>query len=329
MRQAAHVNPRSLVTVVLPAHEAATSIERTLASALAQTYAPLEVVVVDDGSTDGTAAAVERLAAKDARVRLIRQPALGVAAARNRGLVAARGELVATLDADDLWHPRKIECQVEAMRAGGPAVGLVYCWFSLVDAEDRVIERRYGVCEIEGRVHSCLAVFNFVGNGSTPLMRRDLMLAVGGYDESLQKAAAWGCEDWLLYLRLAERAEFRVVREFLVGYRRTAGTMSRDVRRMRRSFGEVRGELRRRWPELPSEVLREHRAHRYGYLAWLCRTDGRPLCARLFFALSVLASPRRIPAYLAGKLRECHPTSASEDPDFGRSFFSLPTGAPP
>jgi glycosyltransferase involved in cell wall biosynthesis len=100
------------VTVVIPVYNGECFIDRTLASALAQTYDPLEVVVVDDGSTDRTPIIVEAAAARDNRIRLLRAQKSGVAAARNLGITEARGKLIAPLDADDLWHPEKIARQV-------------------------------------------------------------------------------------------------------------------------------------------------------------------------------------------------------------------------
>ena len=102
----------SLVSVVIPVRNGERFINETLASALAQTYEPLEVVVVDDGSTDRTAVVVEAAALRDNRIRLFRTQRFGVASARNFGISQARGGLIAPLDADDLWHPEKIARQV-------------------------------------------------------------------------------------------------------------------------------------------------------------------------------------------------------------------------
>ena len=127
-----------LVSVVVPAYNAGATIDATLDSVRAQSYRHLEILVVDDGSSDDTAARVERHAAADPRVRLLRQPNAGVAAARNLGLRAARGAYVAPIDADDLWHPHKVERQVRMLEHGPPALGMVYTWYAVIDAEGRV-----------------------------------------------------------------------------------------------------------------------------------------------------------------------------------------------
>jgi glycosyltransferase involved in cell wall biosynthesis len=104
-----------LVSIILPVRDGESSIAATLESAVGQTYGNTEIIVVDDGSRDGTRAIVEAWVARDPRIRLIAQVNRGVAAARNRAVEAARGELIAPLDADDLWDPTKIARQVRRM----------------------------------------------------------------------------------------------------------------------------------------------------------------------------------------------------------------------
>ena len=131
----------------------------------------------------------------------------------------ARGSLIAPLDADDLWRPTKIERQVARFLEADDKVALVYAWSHIVDDEGRIM-RSSGHCQVsEGDVFHELMEFNLVGNGSNPLMRKDRVLEAGGYDPDLRDRDAQGCEDWQLYLRLAERYEVAVVPEWLVGYR--------------------------------------------------------------------------------------------------------------
>src|SRR4051812_12704913 len=110
-----NVRVADLTSVIIPIYNAEQYIAETLLSALAQTHRNIEIIVVDDGSTDGSAAVVKLIAASDARVRLISQPNRGVAHARNCAIAEAQGEFIAPLDADDLWHPKKIERQIAAI----------------------------------------------------------------------------------------------------------------------------------------------------------------------------------------------------------------------
>src|SRR5437868_3696326 len=131
-------NSAPLVSVLVPAYNAEATLAESLRSALASSYSNLEVVLVDDGSTDATIAVAEAFARDDGRVRLFRQPHGGVSAALNFGFDQIRGDLVARLDSDDLWHPTKLEKQVELMTAD-PAVGLTYTFVRYVDASGRVV----------------------------------------------------------------------------------------------------------------------------------------------------------------------------------------------
>ena len=141
---------RGLVSVIIPAFNAAEYIRQTLHSVLAQTYQSLEVIVVDDGSEDGTGAIVEEFVEKDARVQLVTQCNAGVGAARNTAIRMARGEYIAPLDADDVWFPEKLEKQVACMEQYGEETGMVYCWSIRVD-KDGEFERLQFPYTAQGR----------------------------------------------------------------------------------------------------------------------------------------------------------------------------------
>ncbi|MCP5432738.1 MAG: glycosyltransferase family 2 protein [Alphaproteobacteria bacterium] len=238
-----------LVSVVVPAFNAERTLAETLASAADQTHRELEILVVDDGSTDATADLVRAFAARDGRVRLIPKANGGVAAARNAGISEARGAYVAPLDADDLWHPRKIELQVGALEAAGPGFGLAYNWYRRVNERGEVTHPSANPV-VEGVVLHRHLAWNFVSNGSTPLMRKSALAGLG-YDPALQRAGNQGCEDYLLQLRLAMRTRFVCVPAFLTGYRKAAGAMSSQVARMIRSHIQMYEIL---LPELPASA---------------------------------------------------------------------------
>jgi glycosyltransferase involved in cell wall biosynthesis len=215
----------------VPAYNAAGTLSRTLLSASRQTYRDLEILVVDDGSTDDTARIVQGMAEQDDRIRLLRKANGGVASARNLGIKASRGEFVATLDADDLWHPTKIEKQIACFAAEGPDCGLVYAPFRVIDMNDRVLSS-WTMPRLDGWMFLRHAHLNVVGCGSSTLFRRSILETVGGYEPSLRARGAEGCEDYLLQLQIATRYRFGVVPEYLIGYRRSRGSMSSRRRRM-------------------------------------------------------------------------------------------------
>jgi glycosyltransferase involved in cell wall biosynthesis len=134
---------RPTVSVVIPAYQSEFRIGETLERLARQSYTDFEVVVVDDGSTDATSEIVRRFAAKDPRVRLVVQENGGIAAARNRGIEAAEGELIAFLDDDDRWHPRKLELQVARLEEV-PEASVVSCFSALVDPEGTLLGWRLG-----------------------------------------------------------------------------------------------------------------------------------------------------------------------------------------
>jgi glycosyltransferase involved in cell wall biosynthesis len=264
-----------LVSILIPAYNAASTIADTLRSALDQNYPAIEVVVVDDGSQDETARIVQTIANADTRVRFIRQVNQGSASARNTALGASSGCFIAPLDADDLWHRDKIARQVRRLDEGG--IGVVYCWSSDIDAEGRIIAHRLDLDRYEGNVLAALVVTNFIDSSSVPLISRAELEAIGGWDVTLPQ----GCEDWQLYLRLAQRCSFGLEPAFLVGYRQGPATQSRNVRQMRKSYRLVMAEVRRSSPALPARVHRWSRAEFDFYTASLLNQSQS--VSRLFF----------------------------------------------
>jgi glycosyltransferase involved in cell wall biosynthesis len=297
--QAAEAHGRSesatdspLVSVVIPAFNAAATLDETLRSVRSQTHRALEIIVVDDGSTDDTRALAQRHAAVDDRVLVVTQDNAGVAAARNEGVRRGRSGLIAFLDADDLWAPTKIERQLQALQAGGPRVGLVYCWY--VEIDDRAsispVEDRG---RPEGDVLDSILVWNFIGNCSSVLVRRQAFIDAGGFDEGFRAAGAEGCEDFLLWCRVAERHRFAVVPEHLIGYRCGPESMSTDRPRMLRSWLLVHDAMLARHPD-QSAALRHGVRHYGGYLAREALSHGEV---------------KQLPSLLLALLR-CHPSVA-------------------
>ena len=237
-----------LVSVLVPAFNASATLDATLRSARGQTHAELEIIVVDDGSTDATVEIATRHAAADPRVRILCQPNGGVARARNHGLAVAEGAFIAPLDSDDVWHPEKIARQLAAIEAAGSGCALAYNWFRRIDPQDRLLGASARPT-IAGYALYRHIDWNFISNGSTPLVRTAAAREVGGYDPALRDAGVQGCEDYLFQLRLARRHEFACVPAFLTGYRVMPGAMSSGAARMIQShlmaYSLLRGEVDR------------------------------------------------------------------------------------
>jgi glycosyltransferase involved in cell wall biosynthesis len=198
------------VSVVIPTHNRRRLLGQAVRSALGQVGVEVEVIVVDDGSSDGTADAVASLG--DDRVRVIRhRRPLGVAAARNAGAGAARAAWVALLDDDDLWAPDKLKRQLEA--ASAAEAGWVYAGVVEIDAEGRLLGG--GAPPSPEELVAGLRRRNLMPAGSSNVaVRSDLLSASGGFDPRLRHLA-----DWDLWLRLAALGPPACVPAPLVAYR--------------------------------------------------------------------------------------------------------------
>lgn len=163
------------LSVVIPLYNNSTVIGETLASALSQTVQEFELIVVDDGSTDGGASLVE--AVRDVRVRLIRQPNLGVSAARNRGVLEARGEWIAFLDADDLWATAHLENLALAVRH----TGVIGAFINLIYESLRrpLISGKVRSQRVDDYFSFALANGGYPMSSSSVLLRRDRLVDAG------------------------------------------------------------------------------------------------------------------------------------------------------
>jgi glycosyltransferase involved in cell wall biosynthesis len=208
------------VSVVIPTYNSARYLEPAVDSVLAQTFQDLEVIVVDDGSTDDTAALIRGLGPP---VRYLYQPNSGVSAARNRGVAASTGRYVALLDADDTWLPEKLSRQLEALGTA-PAWRLCYTAFFAADSDLNPIEVRHQEMPA-GALESLLTHGNVVGAPSTIVCERRLFQQAGGFDPGLSQ-----CADWDMWIRLAALTEFLYLDVPLATYRMHGVSMSSDPR---------------------------------------------------------------------------------------------------
>lgn len=244
-----------LVSVVVPAFNAASTICETICSVLNQSHRNIEVIIVDDGSTDQTKTVVASLMQHDPRVRYTYKQNGGVASARNQGIAESRGEFIATLDADDLWHPTKLERQLRRFHENGSETALVYAWCCWID-HSGTITGFAPPTRHEGRILAEMCLGNVIISGSNALIRRDALIAAGGFDETLRARGGQGCEDWKLYLNLSEHHSIAMVPEYLVGYRFSPGSMSDDFDQMMRSRKMVEEEFISSHAELAGPLAR-------------------------------------------------------------------------
>lgn len=212
---------RLLVSFVIPIFNGANYIGKTLASIQRQTCPEWEAIVVDGGSTDGTAAIVENAVGRDERIRLIVAPGSGIAEACNIGASAARGSYLARLDADDIAVPSRISKQREYLEAN-PDVAVVGGQFFEVDASGapfhptRISAQPVGVAGVMASLPTRCVICN-----STATMRREAFDRVGGY-----RTAFVGSEDYDLWLRISDSNKLDNLPDVLVNYRIHSGSVS-------------------------------------------------------------------------------------------------------
>jgi len=217
-------------SIIIPTYNYGRFVAEAIESALRQTLPPLEVIVVDDGSTDDTWNVV--LSFGD-RVRYIRQDNAGVCAARNRGVAESKGELIAFLDADDIWEPEALERQV-ARFAEDPEIGLVHCGIRKFDTRTGETLTMH-VDGLEGWVATELLLWErpvIVGPGGGIVVRREAFDDVGGFDPLLKVG-----EDWDFCYRLAKKYKVGFVPAVLINYRSHAAAAHLNVTEMERGMG--------------------------------------------------------------------------------------------
>lgn len=210
------------ISVVIPAYNAAHFLPRCLKSVFAQTLQPTEVIVVDDGSTDDTAAVAAKLGA-----RVIRQQNGGVSVARNLGIQSAIGNWIALLDADDLWMPEKLQRQVARIQ---PGTVLVYTGIRIF-GDDGIHSEEPAIDTIAAK--KMLRYRNPI-TPSSILAQRLMLLRDGGFREDIR-----ACEDWEMWMRLQKLGEFQAVRNPLTSYYVHSRSLSADPEVMLQSLHKI------------------------------------------------------------------------------------------
>ena len=248
------MNP--LVSVVITTYNQAAFIAQTLDSVFAQTYESYEVIVIDDGSSDDTPARIEPF---EPRITYVRQKNLGVAGARNAGIIRARGEFIAFLDGDDLWEPDKLAVQVAAAQAH-PESGLIVVDGLEFDEGGTISPSLFfepwcreipeGTVQ-SGRYYRELLQRSFITTTSQVMVPARVFREVGWSDDRFERAS-----DYDLYIRIAGRFEVTVVKKRLIRWRYSSGSVSgtrsrrgfrylpEDIAILKKHLGLSRGEDR-------------------------------------------------------------------------------------
>jgi len=247
------------ISVIIPAHNAAALVPLTIRSVQAQTFSNWELVVIDDGSKDATADSV-RPFLSDSRVRYVFQENQERSAARNNGISRSAGAFIAFLDADDLWHPQKLETQLALMESN-PEMGMCYTYTAVMNSDGGNPRAFSQPMAREGWIFGNLVRGNFI-TVSSVMLRRSVVQEVGLFDPN---PALLGSEDWDLWLRISRKFPVGVVRKYLTTYRSHLGAQSHS-----KIFQGALGVLNKHFADqefVNSAGISRRRAFSFAYLS--------------------------------------------------------------
>lgn len=285
----------------MPLYNARQYVAETVGSVLGQTFTDFEFIVIDDGSTDGSAAEVERAAGGDPRLRLVRQANAGVSAASNRGTELARGEFIARVDADDVCLPPRLEKQVAFLRANPDHVA-VGSRVLFIDAEGDELFEMPGILLTHEEIDRGLLAVEWTILQPAVMIRAEAMRRVGGYRTDLHIH-----EDHDLFLKLAEIGKLANLPEVLFKYRQHANSAvtiyaDRHVESFRSVFEEAwrrRGLAGKRpipeippHPDDPDRLLKRHR-----FWGWMALKAGNVKSARKYARAGLRLAPASIDSW--------------------------------
>lgn len=247
------------ISVIIPVHNGEKTIAETVQSVLNQSFSDFELIVVNSGSSDRTAAQLATFS--DPRIQVVTCPKATAAANRNRGVSHSSGDYVAFLDADDLWSPQKLALQYQALQ-DHPEAAVAYCWTNCIDVQGKYL-RHCSFVYWTGNVLPYLLLDDFIGSGSNVLIQQQAFVDVGGFDEQLTNA-----EDTDLWLRLAAKYAFTVVPSPQVFYRVSLNSKSSNLTPLEACNLKI---IERSFAAAPAALhyLKPHRvANLYKYLAY-------------------------------------------------------------
>jgi glycosyltransferase involved in cell wall biosynthesis len=196
-----------LISVIIPTYNRANTISRALNSVLHQTYSNIEIIIIDDGSSDNTEEILNNF--KDNRIIIKKSMNRGAPAARNMGIRIAKGDFIAFLDSDDEWMLNKLEKQYNLI--SNSDTGFVYTGYHIIKPDGEIrLSRLPGK---KGNIFTDLIISNCVGSTSLLFVKKQHLIDVGGFDESMPS-----CQDWDLFIRLSQICKADFVKEYLLKY---------------------------------------------------------------------------------------------------------------
>jgi glycosyltransferase involved in cell wall biosynthesis len=270
------------VSVVIPAYNAMVYLPQTIDSVLNQTFTDFELLIINNSSSDNIIEWVSQI--PDSRITLITQENQGATNSRNTGILRAKGEYIAFLDADDLWDQTKLEKQVSCLEQN-PSVGLVYTWTHLVDSTGKLLKFSITHQE-EGYIWEKIVIQDVVGSGSCAMVRATCFQQVGLFDRNVGIA-----DDFDMWIRIAAVYEFAVVKECLVFYRQHQNNASKNRQKMIQTHSQI---IEKSFKDASLDLLylrNRAYANLFRYQSWLALEDGNYQEAKFLLKQATLHSP--------------------------------------
>lgn len=273
-----------LISVVIPTHNRSLMLNRAIESVLKQTYSNLEIIIVDDASTDDTERLV--LQYEDPRISYIKiKDSKGANFARNTGVRSSNGEYVAFLDDDDIWFPNKLFLQVQMLKKNSK-LGLVYTGIEVVTEGEDI---RYSIKpKFNGDISKNILIDNCIGTTSTVVLRRKIFEKAGGFDEKLPQL-----QDYDLWIRVAQICEVDFISDNLIYYyvHQSIRQLTSSADKNKSAIEYIDKKYAHLINELPLKLQRKRFCQRYNAMGKRLMKSGNSVKARSLFIKSFRSSP--------------------------------------
>lgn len=257
------------VSAIITTHNRVDVLSRAIQSVLNQTYSNIELIVVSDGSTDGTDKLMDEYKDNNKIKYISYTPSKGGNYARNQGIINASGEYVAFLDDDDEWHPKKIEKQMEVIREDGK-IGIVYVGKNIIYVNQKI--RYNSITPLPADTAQSILINNFIGTTSSVLAKREIVVECGMFDENLK-----ALQDYDLWIRICQQCHVGSVDEPLINYYNYLNTnqVSGKTKLYKDSIEYIENKYKYLYNTLPEDKKKEHQYDMYLLLAQKCARNNQ------------------------------------------------------
>ncbi len=286
-----------IVSVVIPTHDRCDLLPRAIKSVQSQTFQDFEIIIVSDGSTDGTDELMKKLSEEDSRINYISyHPGHNGNYARNTGIKAAKGEYIAFLDDDDEWMPSKLEKQLRLFRSN-EKMALAYTGVSVIYVNEKI---NYSFLpKNEGNLSRTILLGNCIGSTSTVMVRKSVFEKSGGFDSDLA-----ALQDFDLWIRICQQGEVGAVSEELINYYNYRGSkqVSAVTSKYEKAFEYINHKYKELFDTLNESEQKTKQIGEYTLLGNKAMRNSDKKTARFYYkkVLKTSKSPKHLIYYILG-----------------------------